>query len=134
MCSALGVAPGGHYRWLQRPSSNRAIKDARLLRLIRASLTARQGIYDAHWVFLELPQADVTHHRHCVERRMRESGLRRLHGYRDASLGHREADHSDLEPLEAPVFSDAPERRLGDRHRSCAQMAGLTTPGVPSLW
>jgi putative transposase len=44
MCRILGVAPSGYYEWLTHPISNRAQEDARLLRLIRASFTASQGI------------------------------------------------------------------------------------------
>ena len=47
MCRILGVAPSGYYEWLTQPISNRAQEDARLLRLIRASFTASQGIYGA---------------------------------------------------------------------------------------
>ena len=35
MCEVLKVAPSGYYAWLHRPLSDRAIEDARLLRLIR---------------------------------------------------------------------------------------------------
>ena len=47
MCRLLGVAPSGYYAWLAQPVSDRAQEDARLLRLIRASFTASQGIYGA---------------------------------------------------------------------------------------
>lgn len=40
MCRELGVAPSGYYQWLKCPLSARAVKDARLLRLIRASFKA----------------------------------------------------------------------------------------------
>jgi putative transposase len=46
MCRVLGVAPSGYYEWLQQPISSRAQED-RLLRLIRASFVASQGIYGA---------------------------------------------------------------------------------------
>lgn len=82
MCRVLGVAPSGYYEWLQRPQSNRALEDARLLRLIRASFTASQGVYGAPRVFLDLREAGETCSKHRVERLMRENGLRALHGYR----------------------------------------------------
>ena len=82
MCRVLGVAPSGYYEWLQRPQSNRAIEDARLLRLIRASFTASQGVYGAPRVFLDLREAGETCSKHRVARLMRENGLRALHGYR----------------------------------------------------
>ena len=47
LCRVLDVAPSGYYAWLKQPLSNRAQEDARLLRLIRASFVASQGIYGA---------------------------------------------------------------------------------------
>ncbi len=82
MCRQLGVAPSGYYKWLKCPQSNRAIEDARLLRLIRASFRASQGIYGAPRVFLDLREAGETCSKHRVARLMREDGLRALHGYR----------------------------------------------------
>ena len=38
MCRLLNVTRSGYYAWLKEPVSNRAQEDARLLRLIRASL------------------------------------------------------------------------------------------------
>jgi putative transposase len=82
MCRILGVAPSGYYKWLQQPISNRAEEDARLLRLIRASFMASQGIYGAPRVFLDLREAGETCSKHRVARLMREANLRALHGYR----------------------------------------------------
>ena len=82
MCRVLGVAPSGYYLWLQQPLSNRALEDARLLRLIRASFTASQGIYGAPRVFLDLREAGETCSKHRVARLMRQAKLRALHGYR----------------------------------------------------
>lgn len=82
MCRVLEVAPSGYYAWLQRPRSNHAQEDARLLRLIRASFTASHAVYGAPRVFLDLREAGETCSKHRVARRMREAGLRALHGYR----------------------------------------------------
>ena len=82
MCRILGVAPSGYYEWLTHPISNRAHEDARLLRLIRASFTASQGIYGAPRVFLDLREAGETCSTHRVARLMRVNHLRALHGYR----------------------------------------------------
>lgn len=82
MCRVLGVAPSGHYEWLLQPLSNRAQEDGRLLRLIRASFTASQGIYGAPRVFLDLREAGETCSKHRVARLMRVNRLRALHGYR----------------------------------------------------
>ena len=82
MCRLLGVAPSGFYAWLKQPVSNRGQEDARLLRLIRASFTAGQGIYGAPRVFLDLREAGETCSKHRVARLMRENHLRARHGYR----------------------------------------------------
>ena len=73
----LGVAPSGYYAWLAQPVSDRAQEDARLLRLIRPSFTASQGIYDAPRVFLDLREAGEGCSKHRVARLMREHQLGR---------------------------------------------------------
>src|SRR5499433_2316198 len=82
LCRVLGVAPSGYYAWLKQPLSRRAQEDARLLRLIRASFVASQGVYGAPRVFLDLREEGETCSKHRVMRLMRENGLRALHGYR----------------------------------------------------
>jgi len=82
MCKILEVAQSGYHEWLQQPISKRAQEDARLLRLIRASVVASHGIYGAPRVFLDLREAGETCSKHRVERLMRQAGLRALHGYR----------------------------------------------------
>ena len=82
LCRVLDVAPSGYYAWLKQPLSKRAQEDARLLRLIRASFVASQGIYGAPRVFLDLREAGETCSKHRVTRLMRENRLRALHGYR----------------------------------------------------
>jgi transposase InsO family protein len=82
MCRLLEVAPSGYYEWLHNPVSDRAKEDARLLRLIRASFVASNGVYGAPRVFLDLREAGETCSKHRVERLMRINGLRALHGYR----------------------------------------------------
>jgi putative transposase len=78
MCRVLGVGPSGYYEWLTHPISNRAQEDARLLRLIRASFTASQGIYGVPRVFLDLREAGETCIKHRVARLMRVNQLRAL--------------------------------------------------------
>lgn len=82
MCRVLGVAASGYYEWLQQPISSRAPEDARLLRLIRASFVASQGVYGAPRVFLDLREAGETCSKHRVARLMRVNNLRALHGSR----------------------------------------------------
>ncbi len=82
LCRILGVAPSGYYEWIQQPQSDHAHEDARLLRLIRASFVASQGVYGAPRVFLDLREAGETCSKHRVARLMRVNRLRALHGYR----------------------------------------------------
>lgn len=82
LCRVLNVAPSGYYAWLKQPCSAHAQEDARLLRLIRASITASQGIYGAPRVFLDLREAGETCSKHRVARLMRVNHLRARHGYR----------------------------------------------------
>jgi putative transposase len=74
------VAPSGYYARLKEPLSNDASEGARLLRLIRASFIASQGIRGAA-VFLDLREAEETCSKHRVARLMRENRLRALDGY-----------------------------------------------------
>jgi putative transposase len=82
MCRLLGVAPSGYYARLKKPMSDRAKEDARLLRLIRASFKASQGVYGDPRVFLDLREAGETCSKHRVARLMRENGIRAQAGYR----------------------------------------------------
>jgi putative transposase len=56
-CRLLGVARSGYYSWLEKPESDRAIEDKRLLRLIKASFAESQGVYGAPRIFLDLREA-----------------------------------------------------------------------------
>ena len=77
-----GFGPASFFAWLDHPMSDRALEDARLLRLIRASFTVSHGIYCAPRVFLDLRERGETCSKHRVARLMRENGRHTLHGYR----------------------------------------------------
>ena len=82
MCRLLGLAPSGYYAWLNKPVSDRAREDKRLLQLIRVSFNASQGVYGAPRVFLDLREAGETCSKHRVARLMHENNLRAKGGYR----------------------------------------------------
>ena len=82
MCRVLGVARSGFYAWVQRPLSDRAIEDERLLELIRESHTASGGIYGSPRVFLDLREAGECVGRKRVARIMREHRIRAIRGYK----------------------------------------------------
>ena len=123
MCRVLGVAPSGYYEWLTHPISNRAQEDARLLRLIRASFTASQGIYGAPRIFLDLRGAGETCSKHRVARLMRRQSARAARLSHAALVG-RQAIGPDPQPPEAAVHGDAPNHGLGHGYQ-CAAASGV---------
>ena len=129
LCRVLDVAPSGYYAWLQQPLSNRAQEDARLLRLIRASFIASQGIYGAPRVFLDLREAGETCSKHRVARLMRENRLRALHGYRTRrwSVGKPAVLIPNL--LQRQFTVDAAQQGLGHGHHLHSNVARLALPG-----
>lgn len=82
MCQLLEVATSGYYAWLKKPVSDRAREDKRLVRLIRASFNASQGVYGTPRVFLDLREAGETCSKHRAARLMRVNGMRAKGGYR----------------------------------------------------
>jgi putative transposase len=81
MCRVLEVTHSGYYAWLKEPRSQREIENARLLKLIRASFHASNGIYGSPRVFLDLREAGETCSKHRVARLMRVNKLRPVRGY-----------------------------------------------------
>ena len=82
MCRLLDVSRSGFYAWVQKPLSDRALEDQRLLGLIRAAYTASHGVYGAPRIFLDLREAGETCSKHRVARIMRANNLKARHGYR----------------------------------------------------
>ena len=68
MCRVLEVTHSGYYAWLKKPQSHRVAENARLLKLIRASFDASNGIYGSPRVFLDLREAGETCSKHRVAR------------------------------------------------------------------
>jgi putative transposase len=81
MCRVLEVTPSGYYAWLKQPQSHRAGENAPLLKLIRASFDASNGIYGSPRVFLDLREVGETCSKHRVARLMRENKIRAARGY-----------------------------------------------------
>ncbi|MEZ5458291.1 MAG: IS3 family transposase [Steroidobacteraceae bacterium] len=80
-CRVLEVTHSGYYAWLKHPQSARATENARLLKLIRASFNASNGIYGSPRVFLDLREAGETCSKHRVARLMRANNIRPVRGY-----------------------------------------------------
>jgi len=77
MCRVLQVARAGFYDWLNKPLSDRAIENQRLVGLIRDSYVASGGVYGSNRVFGDLREAGETCGRHRVARLMRANKSRR---------------------------------------------------------
>jgi len=118
----------GCYELLAHPNSDRAQEDARLLRLIRASFTASQGIYGAPRVFLDLREAGEPCSKHRVTRLMRVSQLRAAR-LSNTALVDRQAICFDPQPPVAAVHGDAAQQGVGHRYHLHSDMAGLALPG-----
>jgi len=82
MCRLLAVSRSGYYNWLQRPLSDRAIEDLRLLDLIRASYAASSGVYGSPRVFLDLREAGERCSENRVAKIMRKHKIKALRGYK----------------------------------------------------
>lgn len=82
MCRLLAVSRSGYYEWLQRPLSDRAIEDLRLLDLIRASYAASSGVYGSPRVFLDLREAGEQCSENRVAKIMRNHKIKALRGYK----------------------------------------------------
>jgi len=82
MCRVLCVQRSGFYQWLQKPLSDRAIEDQRLLTLIRSSYAASGGVYGSRRVFLDLREVGETCGVHRVAKIMRANKVKALRGYK----------------------------------------------------
>ena len=82
MCRVLEVSPSGFYEWLNRPLSDRAIEDQRLLDLIRNSYAASGGVYGYRRVLLDLREIGERCGKHRVLRIMKANKIKAIHGYK----------------------------------------------------
>ncbi len=129
MCRVLEVTPSGYYAWLKQPQSHRAAENARLLKLIRASFNASNGIYGSPRVFLDLREVGETCSKHRVARLMRENKIRAARGYgRKPKSG---AKPSELAPniLQRQFDVATTEQGLGYRHYLHPNLGRLAVPG-----
>ena len=82
MCWVLQVARSGFYDWLNKPLSDRAIENQRLVGLIRDSYVASGGVYGSNRVFGDLREAGETCGRLRVARLMRANKIKAIRGYK----------------------------------------------------
>lgn len=76
LCRLLEVSTAGYYAWKSRPTSERAIDDAQWIEKIRSVHAESRQTYGSPRVHAALTQAGDAIGRRCVERLMREHGVR----------------------------------------------------------
>jgi len=82
MCRVLEVSTSGFYVWLNRPLSDRAIKDQLLLDLIRSSYVASGGVYGYRRLLQDLREIGESCGKHRVLRIMKANRIKAIHGYK----------------------------------------------------
>ena len=82
MCRMLKVHFSGFYSWLEKPLSNRAIEDQRLLKLVKESYIASGATYGSPWIHRDLRESGERCSVHRVARIMRENKIRAQIGYK----------------------------------------------------
>ena len=68
LCRALQVSRSGFYDWLEKPKSDRAREDERLLPLIRDSYAASGGVYGAPRAVAPIALLDIATERQRLSR------------------------------------------------------------------
>lgn len=129
MCRVLQVARSGFYQWVQKPMSDRALEDERLLVLIRDSYTASGKVYGSPRVFGDLREAGEQCGKHRVARLMPsppDQGHSRL---QDTQAYCGKAIHRVTQPLEPGVHGSGTRSGLGNGHHLHSHLAGLAVLG-----
>jgi putative transposase len=75
MCRVLGVSASGYYAWLNRPESNRARENRRLVVEIKAIHKENRGVYGSPRIHAELKDRKTHVSENRVARLMRENGI-----------------------------------------------------------
>jgi hypothetical protein len=81
MCRVFRVHFSGFCAWLEKPLSNRAIEDQRLLRLIKQFYVASGATYGSSWIHRDIREPAETCSVHRVARLMRENKVKSQIGY-----------------------------------------------------
>jgi len=82
MCRVFKINRSGYYAWLQRPLSDRAIEDERLLKRIKVSYIASGGTYGSPWIHRDLRDDGESCSVHRVAKIMRMNKLKAQIGYK----------------------------------------------------
>lgn len=82
MCRIFKIHPSGFYAWLEKPLSDRAIEDQRLLKLIKESYIASGATYGSPWIHRDLREAGEICSVHRVAKIMRKNKIKAQIGYK----------------------------------------------------
>jgi len=82
MCRVFKIHSSGFYAWLEKPLSERAIEDIRLLKLIKESYIASGATYGSPWIHRDLREMGETCSVHRVAKIMRKNKLKAQIGYK----------------------------------------------------
>jgi len=82
MCRLFKIHHSSFYDWLEKPQSDRAIEDQRLLKLIKKFYIASGGTYGSPWIHRDLREAGETCSVHRVAKIMRNNKLKAQIGYK----------------------------------------------------
>ena len=83
MCRVLRMHRSGFYAWMKSPKSRRAQEDDRILKKVRTSYQASDGVYGSPRVHRDLREDGERCGEHRVARLMRINGLRAIRGYKN---------------------------------------------------
>ena len=110
MCRVLRMHRSGYYAWMKRPKSRRTLEDDRILKKIRASYEASNGVYGSPRVHRDLREDGERCGEQKVARLMRVNGLRAIRGYKKPR--YRAGKPALVAPnrLEQNFTVDAPDR------------------------
>jgi len=81
ICRIFKIHPSGFYAWLEKPLSDRAIEDQRLLKLIKIFYIASGAAYGSPWIHQDLLEAGETCSVHRVAKIMRHHKIKAQTGY-----------------------------------------------------
>lgn len=82
MCRVFKIHPSGFYAWLEKPVSDRALEDQRLLTLIKKFYVASGATYGSPWIHRDLRESGETCSVHRVAKIMRNHKLKAQIGYK----------------------------------------------------
>lgn len=82
MCQVFKLHRSGFYAWLNKPLSDTAIEDKRLLKHIKESYVASGGTYGSPWIHRDLCEAGEACSVHRVAKIMRNNKMRAQIGYK----------------------------------------------------